>query len=52
MATLILRLPELTHIKIKEKDYLDKEAKNATRVDFDKVMRAVPDVETEEYDKL
>ena len=52
MATLILRLPELTHIKIKEKDYLDEEAKIAIRTDFDKVMRAVPDVEAEEYDRL
>jgi len=78
MATLTLRLPESTHLKIKElakrdgisinqflasaaaekmsalltKDYLDEEAKKATREDFDKVMRAVPNVEPEEYDKL
>ena len=78
MATLTLRLPESTHLKIKElakrdgisinqflasaaaekiaalltKDYLDEEAKNATRADFDKVMQAVPDVEAEENDKL
>ena len=78
MATLTLRLPESTHIKIKElakrdgisinqflasaaaekmsalltKDYLDEEAKKATREDFDKVMRAVPDAEPAEYDKF
>ena len=34
------------------KDYLDEEAKKATRDDFDKVMRAVPDTESDEYDKL
>lgn len=34
------------------KDYLDEEAKKATREDFDKVMRAVPDAEAAEYDKL
>lgn len=78
MTTLTLRLPESTHIKIKElakrdgisinqflasaaaekmsalltKDYLDEEAKKATREDFDKVMRAVPNAKPEEYDKL
>ena len=78
MTTLTLRLPESTHLKIKElakrdgisinqflasaaaekmsalltKDYLDEEAKKATREDFDKVMQAVPNVEPEEYDKL
>ena len=34
------------------KDYLDEEAKKSTREDFDKVMRAVPDIQPAEYDKL
>ena len=78
MITLTLRLPESTHLKIKElakrdgisinqflasaaaekmsalltKDYLDEEAKNSNREDFDKVMQAVPNVEPAEYDRL
>jgi len=34
------------------KDYLDAEAANASRTDFEKVMAAVPDVEPEEHDRL
>ena len=34
------------------KDYLEEEAKNSSREDFDKVMQAVPNVEPDDYDKL
>lgn len=34
------------------KDYLEAEADNALRADFDKVMAAVPDVEPGEHDRL
>ncbi len=34
------------------KDYLEEEAKRGKRDDFDKVMKTVPSVEPEEYDKL
>lgn len=34
------------------KDYLETEAKKGTRKDFEKVLKAVPNVEPEEYDKL
>lgn len=34
------------------KDYLEKEAKKGNREDFERVMRAVPDIEPEEYDRL
>ena len=34
------------------KDYLEEEAKNSSREDFNKVMQAVPDIEPDEYDKL
>lgn len=33
-------------------DYLEKEAKQASRADFDRVMQAVPDVEPDEYDRV
>ena len=78
MGTLTLRLPESTHLKIKElakhegisinqflasaaseklaalltKDYLEKEAKKGNRKDFEKIMKAVPNVEPEEYDQF
>lgn len=34
------------------KDYLEQEAKQASRADFLKVMQAVPDVEPEAFDRL
>jgi len=34
------------------KDYLEKEAKKVNRKDFEKVMKAVPNVEPEEYDQF
>lgn len=34
------------------KDYLEQEGKQASRADFLKVMRAVPDVEPEAHDRL
>ena len=46
---LTLRLPQSLHKKIKE---LAQEATQASRADFLKVMRAVPDVEPEAFDRL
>ena len=34
------------------KDYLENEAKQAKREDFERVLKKVPDVEPEEYDRL
>jgi len=34
------------------KDYLENEAKKGQRKDFEKVLKAVPDIEPDEYDKL
>jgi len=33
-------------------DYLEQEAKQGRREDFEKVMKAVPSTEPEEYDRL
>lgn len=33
-------------------DYLEHEAKQGKREDFERVLKAVPDVEPEEYDRL
>ena len=33
-------------------DYLEREAEKGKREDFEKVLKAVPDVEPEEYDRL
>lgn len=33
-------------------DYLETEAKQAKKEDFDKVLHAVPDIEPEDYDKI
>jgi hypothetical protein len=33
-------------------EYLEEEVRNARREDFEKVMRAVPDVEPEKFDRI